>query len=150
MVASVLESAVTPKPKESIPSVFAHTGRQRVVNPRIDADPGTRENAITPPVDWNAELLRAGKIASGIDSKNPTRDFGFPKRSATTADYPQFDWDYARTHRLESVPEGGIMIHLNDKCVLVLNPLPFAFCMPFSREANGELFKHMRDPVKIE
>ncbi len=62
------------------------------------------------------------------------------------ADYPQFDWDYARTHRVESIPQGGIIIHLNDNCVVVMTPLPFASCSPFKREANGELFKHMRDP----
>ena len=63
-------------------------------------------------------------------------------------DYPQFDWDYARTHRVETLTEGGMVIHLNDNCVIVLTPFPFPLCSPFKRKANGELFKHMHDPHK--
>lgn len=117
-----------------------------MMSPKRPAEPSVQDNAITPPVDWNAELAQAGRAASGIEPKSPVKDFGFPTRSPTMADYPQFDWDYARTHRVESIPQGGILIRLNDNCVLVLNPLPLAFCSPFKRKANGELFKHMRDP----
>ena len=119
----------------------------RIVDRKNTAESSTQSET-TPPVDWNAELARVARAAAGADAKAPLRNFGFPARSPTTKDYPQFDWDYARTHRVESLPEGGTVIHLNDNCVIVLTPFPFPFCSPFKRKANGELFKHMRDPDK--
>jgi hypothetical protein len=130
------------------PPTVSRTAPQRVVAPSPEAESSPPSTAITPPVDWNAEQSLAGRAASGIDAQHPLRDFGVPARPPTTADYPQFDWDYARTHRVESIPQGGVIIHLNDNCVLVLSPLPLALCSPFKHEANGELFKHMRDPDK--
>jgi hypothetical protein len=134
------------RPQSGPPRAVSRTAQHRVVETKKDVDPSTPSNAITPPIDWNAEISRAGRAASGLDPKNPVKDFGFPKTPPTMADYPQFDWDYARTHRVESIPEGGVVIHLNDNCMLVLNPFPFPFCWPFKRAANGELFKHMLDP----
>ncbi len=134
------------RPQSGSPRAVSRKSQHRVVDAKKDVDSSTSTNAITPPIDWNAEISRAGRAASGLDPKNPIKDFGFPKAPPTMADYPQFDWDYARTHRVESIPEGGVVIRLNDNCVLVLNPLPMAFCWPFKRAANGELFKHMRDP----
>jgi hypothetical protein len=112
------------------------------------AEPNIQSEEITPPVDWEAELVQAARGAAGTDPKTPIRNFGFPTTPPTMKDYPQFDWDYARTHRVESFPDGGMVIHLNDNCVLVLNPFPFPLCSPFKRKANGELFKHMHDADK--
>lgn len=134
------------EPMSAAPGAVARATRHRVVHPKNGLASSTQSRAITPSVDWDAEISRAGRAASGIDLKKPIREFGFPKAPPTVADYPQFDWDYARTHRVESIPQGGIVIHLNDNCVVVLSPLPAAFCSPFKRAANGELFKHMRDP----
>ena len=122
---------------------------RRVVVPEKDAETGTPLTAILPPIDWQAELVQAGKAAAAKNTETPKRDFGFPARSPTVKDYPQFDWDYARTHRLEQLPEGGgLIIHLNDNCFIMLNPFPFPFCSPFKRKAKGDLFNHMHDPDK--
>jgi hypothetical protein len=58
---------------------------------------------------------------------------------------PDFGWSHAQTHRVESLPDGGIVINLNDNCVLVLNPFPFPMCSPFKKKAKGDLFEHMRE-----
>jgi len=93
------------------------------------------------------QLLLA--VRNRDDSMNvPPRNFGFPAGPPTLKDYPQFDWGYASTHRVETLPEGAMVIHLNDNCIIVLTPFPFPLCSPFKRKANGELFKHMQDPDK--
>jgi hypothetical protein len=102
-----------------------------------------------PGVDWNAELERAGK--DSLPEPAPARrDFGFPHRSPPAAAMPpEFGWDYAATHRVESLPGGGLLINLNDRCVLLLAPLPFAMCGIGTQPANGELFEHMRDAAAV-
>jgi hypothetical protein len=138
-------TAATDKQRSAVPRNINRPPR-RIVNQEKATEPSIQTNEITPPVDWNAELVQAARAAVGNGAKIPIKNFGFPTRSPTIKDYPQFDWDYARTHRVESLPEGGIIINLNDNCVLVLNPFPFLLCSPLKRKANGELFKHMRDP----
>ena len=44
---------------------------------------------------------------------------------------------------------GSIGIHVGDHCVISFTPLPSAVCSPGKREANGDLFKHMRDPPQL-
>ncbi len=99
-----------------------------------------------PSIDWNAELERAVKDNSLREAAPARRDFGLPHHPGpAAAKPPEFSWDYAPTHRVESLPEGGLLINLNDRCVLVLAPLPFPVCGIGTKPANGELFKHMRD-----
>jgi len=143
-----LPTSSTVKQQSAVPRSGYGSTRRRVVNQEKVVESGTQGNEITPHIDWNAELVQAARAAADTDPKPPIKNFGFPTRSPTIKDYPRFDWDYARTHRVESFPEGGIAIHLNDNCVLVLSPFPFPLCSPFKRKANGELFKHMRDPDK--
>jgi hypothetical protein len=49
---------------------------------------------------------------------------------------------------VESIPGGGLLVNLNDNCVIVFAPLPFFSCAPGKKPANGELFKHLHDPSK--
>jgi hypothetical protein len=107
----------------------------------------TRDDS--PNVDWNAELERAGKDNSLLEPGPARRDFGFPHRSASAAKPAEFGWDYAATHRVESLPGGGLLINLNDRCVLLLAPLPFALCGIGSKKANGELFEHIQDAAAV-
>lgn len=107
-------------------------------------DPPHDHPPAQPATDWNSELeLVAKSIASG-DASAKRRDFGFPHR-APSAKTPTFDWDPVHTQRVEIVPEGGVIIRLSDKCVMVLMPLPFAFCGIGKKEANGHLLDHMND-----
>ena len=107
---------------------------------------GNENNAINPPPDWAAELSRAARDAVSNESSQNPRAFGHAYPSAATPDKPaQFGWDYAATHRVEHIPGGGLLLHINDNCALVLFPLPLVGCAIGKRRANGELFEHMRD-----
>ena len=138
----------------TLPASSSAIGRPQ---PRRDADdslsllsPLDESGADSPSVDWNAELERAGKDNSLREPGLARRDFGFPHRSTpAAAKPPEFGWDYAATHRVESVPGGGLLINLNDRCVLLLAPLPFAVCGIGTKPANGELFEHMRDAAAV-
>ena len=57
---------------------------------------------------------------------------------------PRFAWDRNHTHRVEA-GGGALVVHLNDNCAFVMTPLPFVFCTPGKRPANGDLFEHMKD-----
>jgi hypothetical protein len=107
-----------------------------------------QNNAIHPPTDWASELSRAARDAASDTSTQKPRDFGFPHPSSAPAKAPEFGWDYAATHRVESIPEGGLLLHLNENCVLVLSPLPFVGCEIGRKKANGDLFEHMQDPLQ--
>jgi hypothetical protein len=110
------------------------------------AAPGDEDNAIHPPIDWANELNRtARESVSGASAAQP-RVFGAPHVAPTQrAKSPEFGWLHSRTHRLERDP-GSLAIHLGDHCIITFTPLPFPLCTPGTKEANGDLFKHMRDP----
>ncbi len=85
------------------------------------------------------------------DPSAPTqKDFGFPHLPAPPEKAPQFDWDYAATHRVEQIEGGGLLVHLDDHCVLVLFPLPFIGCGLGTKPANGDLFKNMGAPAQAQ
>jgi len=104
-------------------------------------------SAIHPPIDWAGELDRAARDSVPAEPPREPRDFGFPHAStARSSKPPEFSWSHTRTHRVESIPGGGLLVHVNDNCVLVLIPLPFFACAPGKKPANGDLFKHLHDP----
>jgi hypothetical protein len=107
--------------------------------------PAEEDNAIHPPIDWANELNRtAREIASGASAPQP-REFGAPHVAPTPSKRAEFGWSHSRTHRLETGP-GGTAVHLGDRCVIAFTPLPFPVCRLGKKEANGDLFEHMRDP----
>lgn len=113
--------------------------------------PDDENNAIHPSADWGSELTRAARDAVSEKLAQKPRDFGFPHPSSAPVDKPpQFGWDYAATHRIESIPGGGLAVNLNDNCELILFPLPFIGCAIGKKPANGDLFKHMRDPSQAD
>jgi hypothetical protein len=104
------------------------------------------DNAIHPPIDWANELNRTAREAASGESAPKPREFGAPHVAPRPpAKPPEFGWSHSRTHRVETGP-GGLAIHLGDHCVIAFTPLPAAVCTPGKTEANGDLFKHMRDP----
>ena len=110
--------------------------------------PDTRERqaqAARAPVDWGAELARAAQASAAAAARDRPKDFGFPPVEAP-AKRPEFGWDHAATQRVQSNPDGGILVNLNDNCVLVFVPLPFVFCKPGHKPADGALFKDMAQP----
>jgi hypothetical protein len=110
------------------------------------AAPAEEDNAIHPPIDWANELNRtARESVSGASAPQP-REFGAPHVAPTPpSKRAEFGWSHSRTHRLETVP-GSTDVHWGDHCVIEFTPLPFPVCKLGKKEANGDLFKHMRDP----
>jgi len=147
MQSQTLELFVIP---HSVPVAEKAPANNRVrtspIPPAAIAAPPTEEKPEHPPVDWSGELSRSARDSVDAESAPKPRDFGFPHKPSAPGKTTEFAWDYAATHRVESIAEGGVLIHLNDNCVLVFVPLPFAICAPGKKPANGALFEHMHDP----
>jgi len=113
---------------------------QPVTVPRL-ATPAPRAS-----IDWQ-RAIRGEVRAEELRSRPGKLDFGFPRRRAVAPSAPEFGWDYARTHRVESLRDGGVLINLNDNCVIVIYVVvPLVGCKIGRLPANGHLFDHMRDP----
>jgi len=97
-------------------------------------------------VDWAGEIET--QAARSAASQAPSfKDFSFPHApEPASAHATEFAWDRVHTHRVESLPGGGILVHLDDNCVLVFIPLPIAVCGIGKKPANGDLFKDMKAP----
>ena len=103
--------------------------------------------AIHPPIDWAAELDRAARESVPAEPSREPRNFGFPHAAtAPSSKSPEFAWSHARTHRVESIPGGGLLINVNDRCVVVIFPFPFFGCALGKKPPNGDLFEHMHEP----
>ena len=133
----------------------AQKARKTLPHNRIDRTPAPssiaprsadEDNAIHPTPDWTEELHLAARdaIAKELAQKRHELDFAhaFPTQPKKA---PQFAWDYAATHRIEAIPQGGLAVHLNDNCVLLIFPLPFIGCGIGKHPANADLFEHRHD-----
>jgi hypothetical protein len=134
----------TQSPRASKKPSDRRTSSQPAPTPQQNPAPPAN-NAITPPIDWQAELAREAQGSAAAKSEPHFKDFGFPRRLPPPAKAAEFAWDRNHTHRIES-DTGALIVHINDNCVLVMTPLPFVFCKPGKRPANGDLFDHMKDP----
>jgi hypothetical protein len=131
------------------PASKPRAARQAPVGPPTDPQ-SEQSNAIHPPIDWHAELAREANDSAAA-SPRQYKDFGVPASPlAPSSSRPAFGWDYAATHRVQSISGGGVLVNLNDNCVLIFNPLPFFFCRPGHKPANGDLFKEMIPPSLSE
>jgi hypothetical protein len=144
-------------PPESNARPPTSTRRTRRSSPQSTATrPGAQPNtapssdepgAIHPPIDWAGELDRAARDSVPAELSREPRNFSFPHYStAPPSKSPEFAWSHARTHRVESIPGGGLLINVNDRCVVVFIPFPFFGCALGKKPPNGDLFEHMHDP----
>jgi hypothetical protein len=125
----------------------------------IETEKSTRSEISPSSIDWNAEaanaaenLTRSSQAHSprALDQHSPGADLdaGLPPSASKKS---EFGWDRAHTHRVETLEGGGTMIHLNDRCVIVLlGPIPFPVCGIGKIQARGDLFEHLNDAPKIE
>jgi hypothetical protein len=110
--------------------------------------PAEEDNAIHPPIDWANELNRTARESVAGASAPQPREFGAPHVAPTPPPKrAEFGWSHSRTHRLETGP-GSTDVHWGDHCVISFTPLPFPVCKLGKKEADGDLFKHMRDPPR--
>jgi hypothetical protein len=109
--------------------------------PPVSAEPGaTAPTAI----DWakEAERVAADRGASDRSAGEGTR----PATEPPPAGHQAFGWDYAHTHRVESLPDGGLLVNLSNRCSLVVKfPMLLAGCKIGTIESRSDLFAHMRD-----
>jgi hypothetical protein len=144
----VIIAPVSPEPPHA--SQRRRAPAARAQNQQPAPPPSERQDeAIHAPIDWADELSRAAKDATR-SSAQAAKDFGFPHLPSGSAGASQFDWDYAATHRVERTPEGGLVVHLNDRCVLVFTPIPFPFCSIGTKKPNADLFNNMSKPSDAE
>lgn len=108
--------------------------------------PRAPEPAPHAPADWR-QALQGEVRAEESPSQTGKLRFGFPQPSpAGPVAAPEFGWDYARTHRVEALPEGGMLLNLSDRCALVIYGfLIIPGCRIGRIPANGHLFERMRD-----
>jgi hypothetical protein len=109
------------------------------------------------PIDWNREAEFAIKQQAELAKATPPRaldkhgagaDFN-GGLSPDGGEKPEFGWDRSHTHRVESL-EGGLLIHINDRCVVVLIPFPLPFCGIGKIPVRGDLLDHMHDEPQAQ
>jgi len=110
------------------------------------------------PIDWNSEVERAIKQHDELAMATPPRALD---KHGAGADFngglgpdregkPEFGWDRSHTHRVESLEGGGLLIHINDRCIVVLIPFPLPFCGIGKIPARGDLLDHMHDEPQAD
>jgi hypothetical protein len=104
-------------------------------------------------IDWNSEAAMAIEQQARSAMATPPRALDKHGKGADLdgglgPDHkpkPEFGWDRSHTHRVQSIEGGGIVIALNDRCVLVLIPFPLGGCGIGKIPVRGDLFDHMHD-----
>jgi len=110
--------------------------------------PGAPSTAI----DWAAEAAGAAsrRVAQEEAKGRTARAFGVPPASAMFAPAPArtpgLAWNYARTHRVEALPGGVTVFHINDHCAIAFFwVMPFFGCALGKIPTRGDLFEHLHD-----
>jgi len=155
------DSAQVPAPASSV----ATLPRKKPVAPRDTqivtipppAQPPAADNPPAP-IDWRREAELASKQQAELARATPPRaldkhgagaDFNGglgPDREGKS----EFGWDRSHTHRVESLEGGGLLIHINDRCVVVLIPFPLPFCGIGKIPVRGDLLDHMHDEPQAD
>jgi hypothetical protein len=145
------------------PEVLQHPARgdavPRAQAPRPSAaSAGANAEALPPAaaapataIDWAAEVASAASRQSANDRERRRQATALAPppstRFATRPKPPPFPWDSSRTQRLDGFPVFATVIHLNERCTLVLFVIfPMAGCALGEIPAHGALFEHMHDP----
>ena len=126
---------------------------------RANPPPEPESSSITPTPspDWHAEA----QIAANDELEAETRkrqqpsplaphDFSGVKPGSTDDSKPRFGWNHARTHRVEELSGGGLLININDRCaVVVIYFFALPACKIGKMAARGDLLDHMKDASAI-
>jgi hypothetical protein len=126
--------------------------RQLVIVPTPAEPPPVAQRPAS--IDWNAEAALTARQQAQSAAAPPPR--ALDKGSAgmyfqgvlpsDPGNTPEFGWDHARTHRVETIEGGGSMIWINDRCFIVMyGMIPFPMCGVGRIPVRGDLFDHMRD-----
>jgi len=147
--------ATNEPPQPATPSLRLRAPNVTVELPRLDAstaittppDMPLRDSPTSPPIDWHQETRSAAaRMAESLDAERRRKGRLTPDpRFSRPTPRPQFGWDRSKTHRIEALPDGGTVIHINDRCALVLSGLLLPTCKIGKISARGDLFEHMGD-----
>lgn len=104
------------------------------------------EQPTPPTIDWH-EQAQAAAARQAEELNRPGAGPGAaPSQPANpTKPKPEFGWDHARTHRVEAIEGGGVLVWLNDRCAVVITLLAMPVCKIGKIPARGDLFDHMAD-----
>jgi hypothetical protein len=101
-------------------------------------------------IDWGEEAARsASAMVASQDAGRKQSMGGSVSRESSGAPRKFFPWDETVTERVDLIPGGGTLIHLNDNCALTFTPLPMLGCWLGKRESNGHLFDEMSKPAAV-
>lgn len=104
-------------------------------------------------IDWSKEAEFAASRQIDSLERSRTRGGGFapPAVNLKTplTPKPEFGWSHVQTHRIESLPPGGTLLWINERCALVVNGGLLPICNLGKTEARGDLFEHMRDAPEL-
>jgi hypothetical protein len=108
---------------------------QRPSPPETPAQ-SARESTAPVAIDWAKEAERVAADPGLIVGAEP----------APAAARQQFGWDYAHTHRVEPLPDGGLMVNLSDRCSIIVRfPMLLGGCKLGRLESRADLFAHMHE-----
>jgi hypothetical protein len=103
-------------------------------------------------IDWAKEAQLAATRQIDADEAAARRAATFSTHKKVPASLaapppapPQFHWSYASTHRLESLPDGGFILNLSDRCAIVFAIMLIPVCKVGVIEPRGDLLQHMDD-----
>ena len=102
-------------------------------------------------IDWSREAEKA--VADSLSAEGTAarqRAALTPRHAAiggpTRSKAPEFAWSEAHTHRVEFIPGGGFLLHINDRCAIVVPMMLMTICKIGKIEARDDLFQHMGEP----
>jgi hypothetical protein len=102
-----------------------------------------------PTIDWaeEAKLAASRQIDSLEQSRNRGAGNAAPRINLETRPRPkpEFGWARAQPGKIEPLPEGGMLIWINERCALVINGGLLPICKLHKTPARGDLFEHMHD-----
>jgi hypothetical protein len=136
--------AAARRPRIGRASAPASGASPEVRPPVIGSSPGTV-------IDWAAEA--AGAAARQVESERERRRQTTALTPVPSPMFagrprpPQFHWDHSRTDRLEGFPVFATVVHLSERCTLVVFVIfPMGGCAIGAIPARGDLFEHIHDP----
>lgn len=139
-----------PKHLRAVPRLQAAPATRQIPPPAEMTQPITVPWATKPaprtPIDWQRAMQ--GEVRAEESGSHAGKlQFGFPQPPPASPAAPwKFGWDYAQTHRIEALPDGGLLINLTDRCALVAYLMLIPVCKIGKMPANGQLFDHIHDP----
>jgi hypothetical protein len=156
------ESTPAPQPeRQPKPPVSVRAARPAAPRTptRANPPPEPESSSITPTPspDWRAQAQIAANDeleAEARKRQQPSRlaphDFSGVRPGSTDDSKPKFGWNHARTHRVEELSGGGLLVNINDRCaVVVIYFFALPACKIGKMPARGDLFEHMQEAPAV-